>query len=538
MRNHIVALLLGSAMTLAIPAVAQDRVPDNRTVLPIYKPAYPYGADAAVAGRDAAASVTSLDEAFALAYWTNPTLLAQRASLKSVDALYPGARAAYGPQVTLQGRHGYAWDRVETTPNNWIGQRGFSSTATLIFNQPIVSFGRRSAAEGSALAQIALGRSQLRLSEAQTMLDVVTDYITVIRDREALTIAQDNLGLLERQYNDSEARFRVREITSTDLQQVQTRVEFGRAQVLNAQGQLGISQSRFLQDVGGIAGQLASPAPLQIGVATLEDAYATAEINSPLVRAAQAREKISRAELAAARAEQLPDVTWQNSGAYGPLTDYQNSLRTTEVRSSVVVTLPLIDSGIRRSRIEQVKQANDADWRLIDQALRDTQQAVAGAWDAYRSALLSLDHYREASAAAQKAFDGAVVQEKAGARTTLDVLDLARDLLNVRTNYVTAQANEYVARANLVAAMGNLEAPLLVPSIRGYDPRENFDRQKGRGDVPLLTPVLSGLDSVFTGDLKSDRVVRDPAGQLRTQSSVTGTAVPPAPPVPKPANKR
>jgi hypothetical protein len=50
--------------------------------------------------------------------------------------------------------------------------------------------------------------------------------------------------------------------------------------------------------------------------------------------------------------------------------------------------------------------------------------------------------------------------------------------------------------------------------------------------------VLSGLDSVFTGDLKSDRVVRDPAGQLRTQSSVTGTAVPLAPPVPKPANKR
>ena len=537
MRNHI-ALLLGPALTLAAPVLATDRVPDNRGVLPIYKPSYPYGADATVAGRDAAKTVTSLDEAIALAYWTNPTLLAQRASLQSTDALYPGARAAYGPQVTLQGRHEFAWDRVERTANNWIGQRGFSSTATLIFNQPIVSFGRRAAGEGSALAQIALGRSQLRLSESQTMLDVVTDYITVIRDREALAIAEENLGLLERQYNDSDARFRVREITSTDLQQVQTRVEFGRAQVLNAQGQLGISQSRFLQDIGGIAGGLVTPAPLQIGVTTLEDAYTTAEVNSPLVRAAQAREKISRAELAAARAEQLPDVTWQNSGAYGSLTDYQNSLRTTEVRSSMVVTVPLIDSGVRRSRIEQVKQANDADWRLIDQAQRDTRQAVAGAWDAYRSALLSLDHYREASSAAQKAFDGAVVQEKAGARTTLDVLDLARDLLNVRTNYVTAQANEYIARANLVAAMGNLEAPLLVPSIRSYDPKENFDRQKGRGDIPLLTPTLSVLDSVFTGDLTSDRAVRDPAGQIRTQSSVTGVVVPAAPPAPTPATKR
>jgi outer membrane protein len=523
------ALLCAVAMAMPVQAqAAGDPVPDKRGVLPLYQPAFPYGADATVASRDSAAPVVTLEEAIALAYWSNPNLQAERATLRSTDTLYPASRAAYGPQLTLQGRHEFARDRVETAPGIWGGQKGFSSTAALIFTQPIFSFGRRSAAEGSALSQIALGRNQLRLTEAQTMMDVITSYVSVIRDREALAISQENLALLEKQYSDSEERFRVREITSTDLQQVQTRVEFGRAQVLSAQGQLGNSQSRFLQDIGALPGTLAAPQPLNLGVATLDEAYAIAELNSPIIRAAQAREKISRAGIEQARAEQLPDVTMQSSGTYGSVTPYQNSLRTTEVRSSVVVTMPLIDSGVRRARIEQAKQANESDWRLIDLALRDTRQAVAGAWDAYRSTLQSLEHYRAASIAAQKAYEGAAIQEKAGDRTTLDVLDLARDLLNVRTNYVTAQANEFISRANLLAAMGNLEAPLLVPSIRSYDPEANFKRQQGRGDIPLLTPVLSGLDSVTVGNLEDDKPVRDPAGQLHTESAVP----PPTTPVP------
>lgn len=515
-------LLLGAALAFPALSHAQGIVPDGRATSPYFQPAFPTSVDSVMAARDPAQPVQTLDEAITLAYSTNPSLLAQRATLRSTDALYPARRAAYGPNVTLQGRHEFAWDRVERTRGNWIGQNGFSSTATLVFTQPVFSFGRRAAAEGSALAQIALGRNQLRLFEAQTMLDVITDYISVIRDRDALAIARENLGLLERQYSDSEARFRVREITSTDLQQVQTRVEFVRAQVLTVQGQLALSQSRFIQDVGAVAGPLAVPAALKLNVTTLNEAYAVAEANSALIRAAQAREKISRAELAAARAEQNPDITIQSTGSYGSVVPYANSLHTTEVRSAAVVTVPLIDSGVRRARIETARQANEADWRLIDAAVRDTHQAVAGAWDAYLSTLKSLDFYRNASIAAQKAYDGAVVQERAGARTTLDVLDLARDLLNVRTNFVTAQASEYIARANLIAAMGGLEGPLLVPSIRAYDPDDNFDRQRRRGDIPLLTPILSGIDKTAVGvNLKADKPIRDPFGTIKAASVVT-----------------
>ncbi|OYW48918.1 MAG: hypothetical protein B7Y36_03900 [Novosphingobium sp. 28-62-57] len=477
-------------------------------------------AQAQEASADSPPPVTRLEQALALAYDANPNLLAQRGVLRSTDALYPGARSAYGPQVSVEGRHTFSWDRTQLQSGNYAAIDGFASTATLIFTQPLFSFGRRFASEQSALAQIELGRNQLRLTEAQTMLSVIRDYVFLQRDRAVAEISEENLELLSRQLSASSARFKVREVTSTDLQQVETRVSLGRAQLLNAQGNVGASQSRFVQSIGALPGTLSAPPPLDPGVATLDEAYVIAEAESPLIQAAQAREKVSRAELAAARAEQYPSVSMQSTGGYGTVTPYANTRRTTELRSAIVVGIPLIDGGSRRARIEGAEQANDADWRLLDAALRDTRQAVAEAWNSWRAAGQSVEHFRMAANAARKAYDGAAIQEKAGARTTLDVLDLARDLLNVRTSYAGAMANEYVARAALLAAMGRLEAPLLLPDLRRYDPEVNFRNQRWRGDVPLITPILSGIDSLPVRDLETDRAFRDASVNVRSGSTV------------------
>jgi TolC family type I secretion outer membrane protein len=527
----VATILLGAAATapvLAVSAVAQ--VPDNRSA-PIVRPALPRETPADVMDGAGVPTLTMLDAAIARAYWTNPTLLAERATLRSVDPLYAQARANYGPQLSLQASHLFARDRREVLPGLFSRPEGFSTTAQLIFSQPLLSFGRMAAAEQGALAQIALSREELRLSEASTMFGVIGSYVAVLRDRTILDYARQNLALLERQFSESRARFAVRDITSSDLQQVETRLAFGRAQVLNAEGQLGSSQSLFLQSTGGLPGDLAVPAPINLGVTSLDAAYAVAEAASPIVRGAQAREKVSRAAVAAARAQRNPEVSLQGSGLYGPSNLYQNQLRSTELRSSVVVSLPIIDSGIRRIAVERARQANEADWRLVDAAVREARQSVAESWDAYRSALDSLEHYRTAATAAQAAYDGAVIQERAGDRTTLDVLDLARDLLNVRTSYATAEANEYLSRARLLGAMGNLEAPKLVPGIATYNPAANFERVRHKGDVPLLTPLVSGIDQAIGAavrddqPIREDRVLRDPAGTLRTESAVTPIVV-------------
>lgn len=525
MRRSGTAILKGAlfcAAALGAEAIsAQAPLSPVGPTSAVYQPDIPPELHGLQTGADTVAKpITTLEEAIGLAYWTNPTLLAQRSTLRAADTYYPEARSAYGPQITLQGRHDYARDQIETAPGLRQHHQGFSSTAELIFSQTLLSFGRRAAAQGAALAQIALQRNQLRLTEAQTMLDVITAYVLVIRERAVLDIANENLDLLEKQYDNTRKRFSVHEVTSTDVQQVQTRLEFGRAQLLSAKGQLGASHARFLQYVGALPGTLVAPSLPQLPSGTLVDAFAQVELNSPLIQAAQAREKMSRAGIAAARAEQAPVLSLEGTGAYSGTNPYQNSLRTSQLRSALVLNVPLVDSGARRARIERAREDNDADWRLVDMAIREARQTAASAWDGYQAARLSLAHYEAAVTAAEQAYRGAVIQEKAGARTTLDVLDLARDLLNVRNSFVAAQASEYIARATLVAAMGGLEGPMLVPAIGHYNPDAHFRQQDGRGDIPVLTYVFVGLDDIGVDSLSSDRPMRDPAGDVRVSAQL------------------
>jgi outer membrane protein len=428
---------------------------------------------------------------------------------RSTDYRIPQARAAFGPSLTANGAYTFTRTRSELMPGSFAGARGWTSTASLILNQPLFTFGRNAANTASAVAASEYQRDVLRLTEAQVLNNVVTAYVSVLRDAAAVTIARENLALLERQLADNTQRYQARDLTQTDLDQTRTRTEFGRAQLFQAEGQLGASQKQFLQYIGAPPGELAAPDLLEVRFTALDAAYAYAEANSALIRAAQAREKISRASLTAARADYLPRVDLRGTADYGSLSPYNDNLRTTQLVGQVTLSQPLFDSGLRSARVGEAREANQSDWRLLDQALRDTREAVGSAWDQLAATRASLAGYRAAIDAADRAYQGAVLQQRAGDRSTLDVLDLARDLLTVRTSYNTALANEYLARASLLAAAGMLEGPMIVSDLPPYDADAHYERVRNNGDVPLLTPAISALDGITNGNLRRDRPSRD-----------------------------
>lgn len=508
-----------TAAAVLVPAPALPSAhPD--LPLPVYTPRYPYGALAAPDAVAAAERIATLAQAIGHAYQTNPRLLAERANVRSTDFRYPAARAAYGPQVDAAASYAFTRDRTQLIPGRFVPNQGFTSSAGLIATLRLFTFGRNAAEVGDAAARIAFQRDVLRITEGEVLLNVVSAYVGVLRDAGAVSIARANLDLLNRQLGDSQERFRVREITSTDVQQVETRVELGSAQLLVAQSQLASSQADFLRFVGLPPGELAPPEILALPVTTLPEAYAVGDGESPVIRAAQSREKVSRAGVEVAKAEFLPQVGLRGAADYGSVSNFNDDRRTSRLRGEVSVTAPLIDSGLRAARLGQAREANEADWRLIESAQRDTRAAVASAWNDLAAARASLDRYRLATEAAQRAYRGALLQEKAGARTTLDTLDLARDLLTVRNNYNVALANEYLARATLLAAMGRLEAPLLLRGFAAYDPRDHFRKVERRGDIPLLTGALAALDGVIGGDTGRDRPNTDPAAAAAVDAQV------------------
>lgn len=512
----------------------EDRVPAPLAATPRLTPVVPPELPpAAVAG-----PVRSLRDAVLLAYWSNPTLLSQRATVRSTDYRLPAARAALGFTLTLQASHAFQRDRTDVPSLGFTGNQGWSSVATAIANQPLFTFGRAAGGERVALAQIAFSRDTLRLTETQTMLQAVSTYVAVTRDRELVGIAEENLRLLERQFSDSQERFRVREITSSDLQQIETRVELGRGQLLSAQGRLAGSEAEFIQIVGAPPGTLAPPEELSVKVGSIQQAYDQADARGPVIRAAQSREKISRASIQSLEAEFGPRIDARGVATVGSGSAYAQDPRTTQLRGEILLTMPIADANLRLSRTREAREANAADWRLIEEATRQTHNSVASSWQLINTSRASLDNYRRAAEAARLAYEGALVQERAGARTTLDVLDLARDLLTVRNAFITARAEEYVARASLLAAMGMLEGPDLVPEIERYNPADHYYRASGIADLPPVTQGLFALDRIVGGSINDDRANLDPGSTVRIADPgplpATPEPTPPAAPAPPP----
>jgi len=454
--------------------------------------------------------VIAMADALLRTYWTNPALIAQRAATRAIDYRLPQARAAFGPKLSANASYGWQRDNVEVVTDIFIAQHGWASTAQAVLTQPLFTFGRSAAGERFALAQIDYQRHVLRSAEQQAMLDAITAYVDVLRDRAGVVIAQDNLALLEQELNDNRERLKAREVTSTDLQQVETRVELGRAQMLSAQRAVSGSEASFLRVVGAPAGQGAAPNPLQLPGRTLEDAYTFAELHNPVLFAAKAREQISRAQVSAARADMRLRVDLRGAGTYGTLTPYSNDLRQTSLRGEVVVSAPIYQGGQLSNRLAELQAANDGDWRLMDSAFRDNRAAVADAWAEWQAQAASVDRYAAAVASARKAYDGALTQERAGLRTTLDVLDLARELLTARTAANSASANVTIAKARLLFAMGSLDYGWLLPDETRYDANLHLVQVQNRNTLPLITPLLRAVDRLPLGS-GDPRPVRDVA---------------------------
>ena len=474
----------------------------------------PRGTPAREADPQPPAAVNTFANALSRSYWTQPALLAERSRLRSTDFRLPQAISAYGPRLNVEGTYGYARDNVQLGSGGWFARSGFSSTASAILTQPVFTFGRAAAGEREAQAQIAFQRSVLRSSELQTLFNAIRAYAGVLRERSALNIVREDLALLEREYGDNTARFAQREVTATDVQQIATRLEQSRAQLFAAQRAVASSDAVFLAAVGALpATDLAPPNPLGMPAATLEEAYAYGATHSPVLGAAYARERISRAQRDGARADMLPRVDLRGRADYGSVSPYSDDLRQTSLRGEVVISAPIFESGLRRARVGEASAANDADWRLIDSALRENRADIADAWNEWLSQTASIAPLKAASEAAQLAFEGALLQERAGLRTTLDVLQLARELLVARSSYNNATANSYVAQARLLAAMGALEHRWLFPGAPAYDPDDHYRRTRNDGTVPILTPLVRALDSMFVGG-GSNRAIRDPSAPV------------------------
>lgn len=421
------------------------------------------------------ASAETLSDAFAAAYANNPTLQAERASLRATDEEVPQAVSGWRPTVVVTGDLGLNRSDRRNGAGVITSDTLFPSTTAMTVTQPLYQGGQVSAAVDSAEALVRAGRQTLRSTEQDVLLDVVTAYLDVLQNQAVVRLNLNNEERLRRQLEAAQDRFDVGEITRTDVAQAEARLSRAAADRAQSEGNLIAAKATYARIVGTVPGDLEPPPPLPTLPQSEEESLADAFRSNPDLLSTMEIATSAKADIRATSGRLLPQVELQGN-AIRALDSNTPGDRTSQIELRGVLTVPLYQSGVIYSGVRQLRQVHNQRRLQVEETRRVVAEGVTQSWEALETARSRIRAGREEVRANEIALEGVIQEAQVGARTTLDVLDAEQELLDSQVALVQSERDEYVAAFQLLNAVGRLDVTGLGLNVPVYNARSNYDR--------------------------------------------------------------
>jgi outer membrane protein len=437
----------------------------------------------------------TLTDALAEAYNTNPQLLAQRALLRATDEQVPQALSFWRPQVTFTGQVGLNTSALQTPPVspslNGLGQIVSSSDRRHIITRPdLVQFqaiepvyrgGRTVAQTRQAINTVESTRAQTLAVETSVFQAVAMAYLDVVRDQALVEVDRNNVEVLRKQLEATQDRFRVGEVTRTDVAQAEAALAQAQGTLVTQQGTLEISRAEYVRAVGHPPGRLMLPRERPVLPATREEALSLATNNNFSVISAKFAELAARDNIDVVRGQLLPQISVVGTldRSYDQSATFKGALLNS-AQITAQLTMPLYEGGAIYSQTRQAQQTVGQRRSQVDDARRAAVQTAAQFWSTLQAARASISSFAAAVRAAQIALEGTQQEALVGTRTVLDVLIQNQTLLQTQSQLVTAQHDAALAEFNLASAVGRLIAPELNLPVRLYDMEQHYREVKDK----------------------------------------------------------
>ena len=409
------------------------------------------------------ASGENLQDALSAAYLNNPDIRAQRMAADIAEEQIDQARSRGRPKVNLFGS--YVYQSLDSGApfafNN--GDRPVAS-AQLEARFPIYAGGRLGAVVRQAEAGAFAAEAELDSATQTLLLETITAYVDIIRDRAVIDIRNSSIDLLEGQLTASQDRFDVGDITRTDVALSEARLEGGRAQLAAAEAQLEGSLAYYAFLTGLDAGDLAPVPPAPPMPETFDEALAIALHSNPAIEGARFAEQAAKESIEVAKGAFRPEVS---AIAQAGIQEYHSDgYNDTSFTAGAQASIPLFTGGLNSSRLREARLQRSQAQSQIALNERFVRAQIARAWYGLEAAQRAVAASERQVEAAEIAYEGAQEELKVGFRTTLDVLDQEQQLLEARLAVVSAERDRYVAAHQLLAAMGELSPEILGLGIR------------------------------------------------------------------------
>ena len=422
------------------------------------------------------AGAETLRQALTAAYQTNPKLDAERAKLRANDEDVSRAEAGYRPLVEGSAEVGRQKTSSKPTSSNAGTSEPWGYSISL--RQNVFNGFQTSSSVAEASASVKAGRENLRLVEANVLLEGVGAYMDVVRDMGIVKIRESNVDVLSRELEAAETRREVKEVTKTDVAQARARRARAVSDADLAKANLKVSRANYERVIGHPAAGVGTP-PLKLKQIphSIEDAWRTAEQLSPNVNSALFREEEARFAVDKVRGELLPEINVEAN--YGHRENPSTAFDEQDAASVTGrFTVSLYDGGEIRARVRQAKHTQIARLQEIEQARTETQANVTSAWSRLMAARAQLKSDTIQVEANGTALEGVREEEKVGQRTLLDVLNAEQEYQDAQIQLATTRRDLVVAGYQLLASIGTLDAETLELGSDVYDPEAHFEEAR------------------------------------------------------------
>ena len=414
-----------------------------------------------VAPRRAAAE--TLPAVLAKAYQNNPQLNAQRAYVRQTEEQVNVATAGYLPKVEASASTGprHTDSRFRETSIHKREQLT-TSTVGVTASQTLFDGFRTPNQVSAAEGKVRAAREVLRLMTQQILLDAATVYMNTIRDTATAQLQRHNVEMLQEQLKQVRQRLVLREVTTTDVSQAETRLAAARWQRLAAELALTTSRAGYRRVIGEEPEEKLMPTAAVDGLLpqNQKEAVDIALAENPQIIAAQLGVDVAAIQVKIAEGALYPTARLDAGAQYGwDVTSQLN--RQLSAGAFVTLSVPIYQGGAEYASIRESKEVVGQKRFDLDRVRDLVRAGVVESWGQSAAAKAQIEAANAGVMAAESALSGVMQEAHAGQRTTLDLLNAQQEVVNARMTVVMTQRDRVVTSYGVLASLGRLSPEAL-----------------------------------------------------------------------------
>lgn len=364
------------------------------------------------------------------------------------------AKGGYYPTLDLVAGAGRERSLNATTGETW--KTLTRREAGLIANQLLFDGMYTSSEVDRQTARVNAQAHRVKGVSQNVAADAVEAYIEVLRRESLVTLADENLKVHERIFDQIKVRTESGVGNRADLAQISARVALARSNTVVEETNLRDAETNYSRVVGEAPMELQPvPSMKDLMPASREEAVEKALANNAILQSAAADIEAAQAQREASKSTYYPHVDLELSRTWNE--DVQGYEGDEDYMAAMVnMRWNLYNGGRDQARERETAERVNEAKEIRNRAYRQVEESIRLAWAAYQASENQVEYLKLRADESLNTRDAYAKQFRLGQRSLLDLLNTENELFDARRNQSNNHYDGLLAQYRLLRGMSVL----------------------------------------------------------------------------------